>query len=238
MAKIDPEASTPSQRIVAGAGAHEGSETTHYSVIDAAGNAVSVTFTINGPFGAKVIAGHTGFFLNDEMDDFTIRPGTANMYRLVQGSLNAIVPGKRPLSSMSPTVVTKDGHIVLVLGSPAGSRIITTTLETILNVVDHGMTIQEAVDAPRIHHQWQPDEIDVEPGAVSADTAAKLGQMGYKIVEQKPWGAAEAIFVPPQTGQGTAAPALGIDAVSAGPRLGWIYGARDDRRPAGSALGY
>jgi len=207
--------------------------------VDTKGNAVSVTFTINGPFGAKVIAGHTGFFLNDEMDDFTVKPGTANMYGLVQGSLNAIVPGKRPLSSMSPTVVTKDGHIVLVVGSPGGSRIITTTLETILNIVDHGMTIQEAVDAPRIHDQWQPDEIDVEPGAVSADTALKLVQMGYKIVEQKPWGAAEAIFMPlPESGQGADAPSLGIDAVSAKPRLGWIYGARDDRRPAGAALGY
>ena len=121
-----------------------GSETTHYSVVDKAGNAVAVTYTINNYFGAKVIAGDTGFFLNDEMDDFTAKPGVANMFGLVQGEANAIEPGKRPLCSMSPTIVTKDGKLFLVLGSPGGSRIITTVVETIVNVVDYGMDSQAA----------------------------------------------------------------------------------------------
>ena len=131
----------------------ENAETTHYSVVDGEGNAVAVTYTINGSFGAAVIAPGTGFFLNNEMDDFTVKPGTPNLYGLVQGEANAIAPGKRPLSSMSPTLVEKDGRIFLVLGSPGGSRIITAVLETIINIVDYGMTAQEAVDAPRLHHQ-------------------------------------------------------------------------------------
>jgi Gamma-glutamyltransferase len=117
-------------------------------VIDAAGNAVGVTFTINSYFGAKVIAGKTGFFLNDEMDDFTAKPGSPNMFGLVQGSANAIAPGKRPLSSMSPTLLTRDGHVFLLLGSPGGSRIITIILQVIVNVVDYGMDVQSAVNAP------------------------------------------------------------------------------------------
>ncbi len=120
------------------AAADEKATTTHYSIVDAAGNAVSVTYTINDDFGAKVIAGDTGFFLNDEMDDFTAKPGAANMFGLVQGKANAIAPGKRPLSSMTPTIVLKDGRPVLVVGSPGGSRIITTVLEIIVNVIDHG----------------------------------------------------------------------------------------------------
>ena len=149
---------------------HEGTETTHYSIVDTAGNAVAVTYTINALFGAKVIAGDTGFFLNDEMDDFTVKPGVANLFGLVQGKTNAIAPGKRPLSSMSPTIVTKDGKTFMVLGSPGGSRIISIVAQVIMNVVDHGMDIQEAVNAPRIHHQWLPDQITAEPFALSADT--------------------------------------------------------------------
>src|SRR6185312_3827416 len=147
---------TPSSALRAGVPPHEKPETTHYSVIDKAGNAVAVTYTLNGGFGAGVIAGQTGFLLNDEMDDFTIKPGVPNLFGLVQGEANAIAPGKRPLSSMAPTIVLHDGRVWLVLGSPGGSRIITTVLETAMNMIDYGMAPQEAVDAPRIHHQWLP----------------------------------------------------------------------------------
>ena len=160
-------------------------------MIDRDGNAVAVTYTINGGFGAGVIAPGTGFFLNDEMDDFTVKPGVANMFGLVQGEANAIAPGKRPLSSMAPTLVEKDGRVVLALGSPGGSRIITTVLETALNLIDYGMAPQEAVDAPRFHHQWLPDAVFAEPYAFSPDTQKLLEAMGYKIVVQAPWGAAE-----------------------------------------------
>ena len=159
------------------------------------GNAVSVTYTINALFGARVMAGDTGFFLNDEMDDFTIKPGVANLFGLIQGKTNVIAPGKRPLSSMSPTIVTKDGKTFMVLGSPGGSRIISIVAEVIINVVDHGMNIQEAVNAPRFHHQWLPDQITAEPFAIPPDAAKILAAMGHKIVEQSPWGAAEAILI-------------------------------------------
>ncbi len=184
---------TPSSMLTPDVAPHEHAETTHYSVLDKAGNAVAVTYTINGGFGAGVIAGDTGFLLNDEMDDFTIKPGTANHYGLVQGEANAIAPGKRPLSSMAPTLVLRDGRVFLVLGSPGGARIITITLETALNILDYGMAPQEAVNAPRLHHQWLPDEIFAEPYALSPDTQALLRAMGYRIAEQTPWGAAELI---------------------------------------------
>jgi gamma-glutamyltranspeptidase / glutathione hydrolase len=196
--------------------AHEKAETTHYSVVDAEGNAVAVTYTINGSFGAAVIAPGTGFFLNNEMDDFTVKPGAPNLYGLVQGEANAIAPGKRPLSSMSPTLVEKDGRVFLVLGSPGGSRIITTVLETISNIVDYGMGPQEAVDAPRLHHQWLPDEVAFERSGLPPATIAALGGMGYKLVEQRPWGAVELIKI----------------------ANGRLYGASDRRRPAGAAVGY
>ncbi len=238
-AAISPEKATPSATVKPGSAPHEKPETTHYSVVDGDGNAVSVTYTINGLFGANVIAPGTGFFLNDEMDDFTVKPGVANFYGLVQGAANAIAPGKRPLSSMAPTLVTKDGKIFLVLGSPGGSRIITIILETLVNIVDHGMEPQEAVDAPRIHHQWLPDEVFYEPFALSPDTLERLGQMGYKLTEQIPWGAAELI----ETGSVAAAArdtaSSGNDAALSGRVLpGFLYGANDDRRPAGAAVGY
>ncbi|MGB8314164.1 MAG: gamma-glutamyltransferase [Aestuariivirga sp.] len=238
-AKIDPAKASDSKDVQPGAAPHEGTETTHYSIVDASGNAVAVTYTINGLFGAKVIAGDTGFFLNDEMDDFTVKPGVANLFGLVQGKTNVIAPGKRPLSSMSPTIVTKDGKTFMVLGSPGGSRIISIVVEAIMNVVDHGMQIQEAVNAPRIHHQWLPDQITVEPFALSPDTARILTDMGYKIVEQAPWGAAEAILIGPAADT-TAAPATsGNDAMAGSkPIPGRLYGAHDDRRPAGTAVGY
>ena len=237
-ARIDPAKASTSKDVQPGIAPHEGTETTHYSIVDSMGNTVSVTYTINALFGAKVIAGDTGFFLNDEMDDFTVKPGVPNLFGLVQGKTNAIAPGKRPLSSMSPTIVTKDGKTFMVFGSPGGSRIITIGLQVFLNVVEYGMTIQEAVNAPRIHHQWLPDQVTVEPFALSADAKANLEAMGYKIVEQSPWGAAEAILIGPAETAGAAATS-GNDAMAANkPVPGLLYGGHDDRRPAGAASGY
>ncbi len=237
--RIDPARATPSSEVQPGTPPHEKAETTHYSVVDKDGNAVSVTYTINGAFGAGVVAPGTGFLLNDEMDDFTIKPGVKNLYGLVQGKANSIAPGKRPLSSMSPTLVTKDGETLLVLGSPGGSRIITITLETILNVVDYGMAPQEAVDAPRFHHQWLPDTVYVEPFGLSPDTVKILEGMGHKITEQKPWGAAELIQVGGVGGGPKDAASSGGDAAHSGKVLkGYLYGANDARRPAGAAVGY
>jgi gamma-glutamyltranspeptidase/glutathione hydrolase len=229
-AQIKPDRATPSSALQGLATAEEKATTTHYSVVDRLGNAVSVTYTINDSFGAKVIAGNTGFFLNDEMDDFTAKPGVANAFGLVQGKANAVAPGKRPLSSMTPTLVFKDGKPLLVVGTPGGSRIITTVLEVIVNVIDHGMTLQEAVDAPRIHHQWLPDTVAGESFALSADTVKTLTGMGYKIVPLENWGAGnavEAIGIAPADAD--AAKALGF------PRPGVLYGASDSRAPAGSA---
>jgi gamma-glutamyltranspeptidase / glutathione hydrolase len=196
--------------------AAEKAETTHYSVVDGKGNAVAVTYTLNGGFGAGVVAPGTGFLLNDEMDDFTTAPGTANLYGLVQGEANATAPGKRPLSSMAPTIVEKDGQVVLVLGSPGGSRIITTVLETILNVLVYGMAPQQAVDMPRFHYQGLPDLLYYEEFGLSPDTLGLLRGMGYKPVMQKPWGAVELIAI----------------------ANGRLYGASDSRRPEGAAMGY
>ena len=230
-ARIAPHRATPSSTLGALGPVHEGATTTHYSVVDAQGNAVAVTYTINDDFGAKVIAGDTGFFLNDEMDDFAAKPGAANLFGLVQGGANAIAPGKRPLSSMTPTIVlSNDGRPLLVLGTPGGARIITTVLEVIVNVIDYGMTLQEAVDAPRIHHQWLPDTVGAEPFALSADTVQALTRAGYRIVPLEPWGAgnaAEAIGIAPP--DASAARALGF------PRPATLYGASDSRAPAGAA---
>jgi gamma-glutamyltranspeptidase/glutathione hydrolase len=235
-ATITPDRATPSAELKSTD--PEGSQTTHYSVIDAAGNAVGVTYTINSYFGAKVIAGDTGFFLNDEMDDFTAKPGAANMFGLVQGSANAIAPGKRPLSSMSPTLLSRDGHPFLLLGSPGGSRIITAIAEAIVNVVDYGMDVQSAVDAPRFHHQWLPDVIYAEPFTFSADTAEKLAAMGYKLQEQQPWGAVEAILVGPPKPAAAASGGIDDSAHRAALVPGHLYGANDSRRPGGAAMGY
>ncbi|EPO8471943.1 gamma-glutamyltransferase [Yersinia enterocolitica] len=230
---------TPSVEVQPGMQPHEKPETTHYSIVDHDGNAVSTTYTVNGRFGAVVIAPGTGFFLNDEMDDFTVKVGEQNLYGLVQGATNSIAPGKRPLSSMSPTLVTKDGKTFMVLGSPGGSRIITITLQTALNVIDHGMAPQEAVDAPRIHHQWLPDEVYYEQRGVSADSLNLLKTMGYKMVEQNPWGAAELILVGLAGVEGVSPANSGNDSTVSGKvREGYLYGANDVRRPAGAAIGY
>jgi gamma-glutamyltranspeptidase/glutathione hydrolase len=172
------------------------------------------------------------------MDDFTIRAGTPNLYGLVQGEANAIAPGKRPLSSMAPTIVLKDGRVFLVLGSPGGSRIITITLQTILNLLDHGMDPQEAVDAPRLHHQWMPDLTILEPDTLSADTEALLRAQGHNFRIQRPWGSTELIAIGPATPTQRIIQSSGGDGASAHPmRPGLFYGASDSRRPAGLALG-
>ncbi len=192
-ASIDPERATPSSQIKATVfTGHESNETTHYSVADEEGNVVSVTYTLNGGFGSKVTATGLGFLLNNEMDDFAPKPGEANMYGLVQGEFNAIAPGKTPLSSMTPTIVLKDGKPVLVVGSPGGPTIINTVLEVIVNVLDFNMNVQEAVNWPRFHHQWLPDELRVEAG-ISPDTVALLEKRGYTVKRVAAQGEAAAI---------------------------------------------
>jgi gamma-glutamyltranspeptidase / glutathione hydrolase len=183
---IDSDKATASVDVQPGLSVHEKPETTHYSIIDRDGNAVSTTYTVNNRFGAVVIPHGTGFFLNDEMDDFTVKVGAQNLFGLVQGTRNSIAQGKRPLPSMAPTIVEKDGKVFMVVGSPGGSRIITITLQTVLNVIDYGMTPQDAVDAPRIHHQWLPDEVYYETNGLSPDTLALLRTEGYKMVEETP----------------------------------------------------
>ncbi|MGU7768586.1 gamma-glutamyltransferase [Burkholderia sp. MR1-5-21] len=237
--RISGDVATASVDVQPGLGVHEKPETTHYSIIDRAGNAVSTTYTVNGRFGAVVIPPGTGFFLNDEMDDFTVKVGAQNLFGLVQGTRNAIAPGKRPLSSMAPTIVKKDGKVFMVVGSPGGSRIITITLQTVLNVIDYGMTPQDAVAAPRIHQQWLPDEVYYETYGLSPDTLAIMRNMGYKMVEETPWGAAELILVGLPGTEAASRKSSGNDSsVSGNVRVGFIYGYNDPRRPAGSALGY
>jgi gamma-glutamyltranspeptidase/glutathione hydrolase len=180
--------------------ANEPEETTHYSVVDAAGTAVAVTTTLNGSFGSYVTAEGLGFLLNNEMDDFSSGPGVPNMYGLIQGPANEIGPGKRPLSAMTPTIVTKEGKLVLVLGSPGGPTIITTVANALMGLVDYGMNIQEAVNAPRYHHQWMPDEIRMEQAFPETDTAA-LEKMGHRVTRVSKWGDAECIAVNPLTGE-------------------------------------
>ena len=225
-AVIDPKKAGVSKDIKPGVAPHEGSNTTHYSITDQQGNAVSVTYTLNDWFGAKVTADKTGVLLNNEMDDFTAKIGVPNMYGLVQGEANAIAPGKRPLSSMSPTIVSKDGKPVFVVGTPGGSRIITAVLHTILNVVDYGMNVQEAVDAPRFHQQWLPDVTNVEAYALSPDTRKILTDMGHNLGVPQPANHLAAIIV--------GAPSLGGKPVG----NNRFYGANDPRRNTGLAAGY
>ncbi|HWX94686.1 MAG TPA: gamma-glutamyltransferase [Terriglobales bacterium] len=178
----------------------EPENTTHYSVVDPAGNAVAVTTTLNETFGSRVTAEGLGFLLNDEMDDFTAKQGAPNAYGLIQGPANAIGPGKRPLSAMSPTMVLKDGKLFLVLGSPGGPTIISTVANVLMGVVDFGMDIQEAVNAPRFHHQWLPDEIRAED-RISPDTLVILRAKGHKFKMEHLWGDGECIEVDPKTSE-------------------------------------
>jgi gamma-glutamyltranspeptidase/glutathione hydrolase len=178
----------------------EPQNTTHYSVVDAEGNAVAVTTTLNDTFGSQVTAEGLGFLLNNEMDDFAAKQGVPNAYGLIQGPANAIGPAKRPLSAMTPTIVLKDGKLFLVLGSPGGPTIITTVANVLIGVVDFGLDIQEAVNAPRFHNQWLPDEILVED-RLSPDTMNVLRSKGHKLKIERFWGDGECIMVEPKTGE-------------------------------------
>lgn len=187
---------TPSSAIKAGEIiGKESMETTHYVIVDKDGNAASVTTTLNNSYGSLVVVEGAGFLLNDEMDDFSVKPGTPNLYGLVGGKANAIEPSKRMLSSMTPSILEKDGKLFMVVGTPGGSTIITSVFQAILNVVDFGMTMQEAVAARRFHHQWLPDQIDYEPNAISENVRESLKQKGYTLKERKPYGRVEGILV-------------------------------------------
>jgi gamma-glutamyltranspeptidase/glutathione hydrolase len=225
-AKIVKDKAGISMQIKPGVAPHEGDNTTHYSIVDKWGNAVSVTYTLNGAFGAKVTAAGTGVLLNNEMDDFTVKVGVPNSYGLVQGEANVIAPGKRPLSSMSPTIVTKEGKPLMVVGTPGGSRIITVVMHVILNVIDYGMDIQEAVDAPRFHQQWLPDTTFVERYALSPDTRRVLESWGQNFRDTGYANHVTAILI--------GAPKLGGAAVGENR----YYGANDPRHHTGLALGY
>lgn len=195
---------------------YESDQTTHYSVMDKAGNAVGVTYTLNLNFGSGIVAEGTGILLNDQMDDFSAKPGVANAYGLIGGEANAIAPGKRPLSSMTPTIVMKDGKPFMVTGSPGGARIISTVLQSIVNSIDFKMNAAEAVVAPRVHHQWLPDELRLERG-VSPDTISILGKEGYDVKVMAPMGRVQMIQ---SDGKGN------------------LFGYSDPRNPDGAALGF
>ena len=225
-ARIDPQRAGNSAALKPGIEVREGTHTTHYSIADKFGNAVSVTYTLNDWFGARVTAGGTGVLLNNEMDDFTTKAGVPNLYGLVQGDTNRIEPGKRPLSSMTPTIVLRDGKPWMIVGTPGGSRIITAVMHTMLNVIDYGMDIQEAVAAPRFHQQWLPEATFVEPRGLSPDTAAILISMGHQLTVPQPDNHVAAILI--------GAPALNAAPVGSNR----FYGALDPRRNTGLALGY
>ena len=226
---INPHAATPSNALQRPSGflppppktaGHriETPETTHYSVVDAEGNAVAVTTTINNGFGSDVTAGSLGFLLNDEMDDFASKVGVPNLYGLIQGPADAIAPGKRPLSAMTPTIVLEKGKLRYVLGSPGGARIITTVANIFLSAAEEGLNIQEAVDAPRFHHQYLPDRLFLEPG-FSPQTLTQLRAMGYTVdVKDGHWSNGECIAVDPETGE--------------------LLGGQDHRSHYGKAAGY
>ena len=198
---------------------YESDETTHFTVVDAQGNVVANTYTLNNSYGSAAVVKGTGMLLNDEMDDFAAKPGTANMYGLIQGERNAVAPRKRPLSAMTPTIVLrKDGSFWFTVGSPGGPTIINTVLCVVTNVIDFGMNIQQAIDAPRLHHQWLPDELVGEPNGFSGDTQRALTARGHTLAKPKYLGDAEGIMIEEKTGM----------------RLG----ATDPRRSDGSALGY
>ncbi|MFO1254913.1 MAG: gamma-glutamyltransferase [Sphingomonadaceae bacterium] len=229
-AGISPDKATPSSSLPGPGSGKEGQSTTHFSVVDKAGNAVSLTYTLNDWFGARVTAEGTGILLNDEMDDFSAKPGFPNMYGLVEGTNNAIAPGKRPLSSMTPTIVTRDGQLAMVIGTPGGSHIPTGVLQVMVNVIDYDMTLTEAVDAPRIHAQWLPDVIYYEKDSLSADTMAALAAKGHKLEQMDYWNQIAAILV--------GGPSLKIRPNPATGNTARYFGAIDPRLPVGNAGGY
>ena len=193
-ASIDLDRATPWADLVSATPPHEGNNTTHFSVVDSFGNAVSNTTTLNFSYGLGLVADGTGVLLNNELDDFTAAPGASNAFGLVGYETNLPAPGKRPLSSMSPTIVLRDDKVVLVTGSPGGSRIISTVLQVIVNVLDHKMDVAAAVAAPRLHHQWQPDEVKVEPG-FPVDVLTELQAKGHRIVESMGYSSANTVLV-------------------------------------------
>lgn len=214
--QIDVNKDRPSTSIKPGVLApYESDQTTHFSVVDKDGNAVAVTYTLNTNFGNGIVAGNTGILLNNQMDDFSAKPGTPNVYGLIGGEANAVGPRKRPLSSMSPTIVLKDDKPLLVTGSPGGSRIITTVLQILLNSLEFEMNIAEATNAPRIHHQWYPDSLRIEKG-LSVDTIRLLESKGYKVEVKPAMGATQSIMVGPDG----------------------FYGASDPRMPHALTAGY
>ena len=216
-AEIDPNFASNSKEIMPGNPKDfESNETTHFSIVDKFGNAVANTYTINFSYGSGIVVQGAGFLLNNEMDDFSAKPGVPNAYGLIGGEANKIEPHKRMLSSMSPTIVMKDGKNFLVAGSPGGSRIITTTLQVIMNVIDHRLNIQAAVNAPRIHHQWLPDEIRIEEG-ISPDTIRLLEAMGHTVNEKDSMGAIQSIMIAED---------------------GTMYGGADPRRSTSAAMGF
>ncbi|MEO7673695.1 MAG: gamma-glutamyltransferase [Pyrinomonadaceae bacterium] len=217
--KLNPKRATPSSELKPGAiNGREGTETTHYTIVDADGNTVSNTYTINDLYGSRVTAKGTGVLLNDEMDDFAARPGKPNLFGLIQGERNKVEGGKRPLSSMTPAIVLKkDGSVWFALGARGGPRIISAVMQSVINVIDFEMDIQQAIDAPRIHHQWLPDEIMYEQFGLSADTMNILSGFGHKFVSRP----------------GNIASATGIMIDKNGVRLGAI-----DSRSDGAAIGY
>jgi len=217
---ISLQRATPSVEVHAGQPpGHESEDTTHFTVVDSQGNAVANTYTLNNSYGSAAVAKGTGILLNDEMDDFAAKPGTPNMYGLIQGERNAVAPRKRPLSAMTPTfVLRKDGSLWFTVGSPGGPTIINTAFCVITNVVDYGMNIQQAIDFPRIHHQWLPDELVSEPYGLSGDTQRTLQSLGHKLARPRYLGDAEGIMIEEKTGV----------------RLG----ATDPRRSDGPAVGY
>ena len=214
--RINPETPTPSRYVKPGSPTHpQGTDTTHFTVADRFGNVVSNTYTLNFAYGSGLAVAGTGILLNNEMDDFSAKPGTPNAYGLTGGEKNSIAPGKRMLSSMTPTIVLKDGNLFLATGSLGGSRIITSVLQVILNVIDHKMNINEAVAAPRIHHQWLPDTLYVEKGA-GKNLVAQLRKKGYEVKRTGPIGSTQSV-----------ARVSGV-----------FHGATDPRRPGGLAQGY
>ena len=214
---IDPNKASTSEDILPGNPVtYESNDTTHFSIADRFGNAVSNTYTINFSYGSHIVVEGGGFLLNNEMDDFSSKPGVPNAYGLIGGEANKIEADKRMLSSMSPTIVKKGRKNVLITGSPGGSRIITTTLQVIMNVIDHSLNVQAAVSAPRVHHQWLPDEIGIEQG-LSPDTINILRDMGHTVNQKSAMGAIQSIMI-------------GED--------GTFYGGADPRRSTSSAMGF
>ncbi|WP_313138161.1 gamma-glutamyltransferase [Paracoccus jeotgali] len=216
--KISAAFATPSQQIKpADLAPYESDQTTHYSIIDKEGNAISNTYTINFSYGSGLVADGTGVLMNNEMDDFSAKPGVPNAYGLIGGDANAVEPGKRPLSSMTPTIVNKDGKVWLVTGSPGGARIITTVLQVIMNMIDHDMNVAEASTAARIHHQWLPDELRIEEG-ISLDTQRALQAKGHTVSLEEVMGSTQSVMQDPESG--------------------YLLGASDPRRAGAATVGY